>query len=294
MKVALIQAHSQLCEDYDSFYNKIEKLTIEAIKNGSYFHVWPEDITFWLLFTKERNSLIRFYEETLYDEIEYEDKSLCDILQKIQKFLKHINLKFIGKVLKSNKIIEIYKSVFSSIAKKHNCNILAGSIYEQHLDGLFNVAHVFNEHGKIICEQRKIYPIEIESAWGVLGGKTIKYFNIDGIKVAILICNDLNYIELSKECKNNHVDLVLSPSAGYVPTYLWEYNFNEYIGIVQRLRDEFCINYGRVFQCGSVNKFIKFRGMSSLSLIDGSFIYNEKALIKRETILYGGVIKCQH
>lgn len=294
MKTALIQAEAELCDSYDRFYEKVDYLTMRAVAEGSYFHVWPEDITFWLLFTKRDNHIVRFYEED-YKSIEFQDKGICSALNKFQNFVfSLIRLPMVGRILKSNRIVKIYKEVFSDIAQKRNCYISAGSIYEEHLDGIYNTAYVFDNNGKIICNQRKMKPIGVETSWGVNPGNKLETCKVGDLRIGIQICNDINYDLYSVLHKREGVDLIICPSAGYVPAYSWVINHSDYVDIIRKRRDKYGINYCRVYQCGSVNQFIKFNGLSSFATINGDFKFNPMSLKKRETIMYVEMSPCQH
>lgn len=93
---------------------------------------------------------------------------------------------------------EAYSEFFHRAALKYNVNIIAGS----HLcveDGtLYNIAFLFHRDGTI-SKQYKIHVTPSEAQWwGVTAGDAVNVFDTDCGKVAIMICYDIEFPELSR------------------------------------------------------------------------------------------------
>ncbi len=91
-----------------------------------------------------------------------------------------------------------YVELFGRLAIKYNVNIVAGT----HLmieDGiLYNVAHLFRRDGSV-ARQRKIHITPSETRWwGVEPGDRVEVFDTDRGRIAILICYDIEFPELSR------------------------------------------------------------------------------------------------
>jgi predicted amidohydrolase/ribosomal protein S18 acetylase RimI-like enzyme len=91
-----------------------------------------------------------------------------------------------------------YLEMFSEYAIRYNINIIGGSQFEVEDDTLYNVGYYFGRDGSI-GRQRKIHVTPAEwKWWGVAGGNKVEVFDTDCGRIAIMICYDIEFPELSR------------------------------------------------------------------------------------------------
>lgn len=93
---------------------------------------------------------------------------------------------------------EKYLELFTDLAVSYNVNIIGGSQFTIEDDNLYNIAYLFRRNGTI-GKQYKIHITPNERKWwGVLPGRKVEVFDTDCGKVAIHICYDVEFPELSR------------------------------------------------------------------------------------------------
>jgi len=93
---------------------------------------------------------------------------------------------------------EEYTQFFHRAALKYNVNIIAGSHLCVEEGTLYNIAYLFHRDGTI-SKQYKIHVTPSEAQWwGVSAGDAVNVFDTDCGKVAIMICYDIEFPELSR------------------------------------------------------------------------------------------------
>ncbi|MEZ5988409.1 MAG: GNAT family N-acetyltransferase [Planctomycetota bacterium] len=104
-----------------------------------------------------------------------------------------------------------YLELFTDLAVRYHINIVAGSHFVIEDDVLYNVSCLFRRDGTI----GKQYKIHITPAewkwWGVVGGDKVEVFDTDCGKVAILICYDMEFPELSRIAARKGAQIVFCP-----------------------------------------------------------------------------------
>lgn len=91
-----------------------------------------------------------------------------------------------------------YLEMFTDLAIKYNINIVAGSHFTLEDDHLYNIAYLFKRDGTI-GKQPKLHITSSERHWwGVEPGHAIEVFDTDKGKVAISICYDIEFPEVSR------------------------------------------------------------------------------------------------
>jgi len=84
------------------------------------------------------------------------------------------------------------------LALGYNIHIIAGSHYTERDEGLFNVAYLFRRDGTIE-EQEKIHITPNEQRWwGTTPGREIRVFDTDRGRIAISICYDTEFPEMTR------------------------------------------------------------------------------------------------
>lgn len=89
------------------------------------------------------------------------------------------------------------KEIFTSLAKKHNINIVAGSVATKKEGKIFNTSYVFDRNGDVISEYDKTHLFTFMGEDNYFSfGQNLSTFMLDGYKCGIIICYDLRFVEL--------------------------------------------------------------------------------------------------
>ena len=100
---------------------------------------------------------------------------------------------------------------FSDLAVSYNVNIIAGSVPSMEEGKLMNISYLCRRDGTWDY-YRKIHITPSESsAWGMVGGDHLKYFDTDCGKIGILVCYDVEFPELSRIYADQGVRLLFVP-----------------------------------------------------------------------------------
>ncbi|MDO9001798.1 MAG: bifunctional GNAT family N-acetyltransferase/carbon-nitrogen hydrolase family protein [Bacteroidota bacterium] len=104
-----------------------------------------------------------------------------------------------------------YIDLFTSLAIKYNINIIGGSHFSVEDGVLYNISFLFRRDGTH-DKQYKIHITPYESKWwGVKGGDKVQIFDTDKGKVAILICYDIEFPELSRIAVSKGAKILFVP-----------------------------------------------------------------------------------
>jgi predicted amidohydrolase/ribosomal protein S18 acetylase RimI-like enzyme len=106
---------------------------------------------------------------------------------------------------------ERYIEFFRDAAIKYCVNIIAGSHMVVEEGKLYNVAFLFHRDGHV-SRQRKLHitPAE-ERWWGTSPGSQLEVFDTDRVKVAILICYDVEFPELARIAASKGAKILFVP-----------------------------------------------------------------------------------
>lgn len=106
---------------------------------------------------------------------------------------------------------DTFVTAMSRLAISYNINIVTGSMPVLEGDRLFNVSHLCHRDGQIES-QRKIHITPHERRdWVIEGGDQLRVFETDAGRVAILICYDIEFPELSRLLAAQQVDMIFVP-----------------------------------------------------------------------------------
>ncbi|MFN3556049.1 MAG: bifunctional GNAT family N-acetyltransferase/carbon-nitrogen hydrolase family protein [Bacteroidales bacterium] len=112
---------------------------------------------------------------------------------------------------KIGEFTEQYLELFSDLAIKYNINIIAGSHFTPEADKLFNVAYLFKRDGEI-GKQYKLHISPNEKRWwGIEPGNKVEVFDTDKGKVAIQICYDVEFPEVSRIAVERGARIIFVP-----------------------------------------------------------------------------------
>lgn len=105
------------------------------------------------------------------------------------------------------------KEVFSTFARDHKVNIVAGSVANKKGEGIYNTLYVFNREGNVVCEYDKVHGFtpSDEQIYFKGGNKAVN-FELDGIKCSCVICYDVRFPELVRTATLRGVDLMFIPA----------------------------------------------------------------------------------
>ncbi len=104
-----------------------------------------------------------------------------------------------------------YLELFTELAVKHDTNIIGGSQFVVEDDVLYNVAFLFRRDGSI-GKQYKIHATPNERRWwGVTGGDTLEVFDTDCGPIAIQICYDSEFPELTRMAVDKGANIIFVP-----------------------------------------------------------------------------------
>lgn len=91
-----------------------------------------------------------------------------------------------------------YLDLFADLAVRYNINIVGGTHYTLEGEDLYNIAYLFQRSGHI-DRQYKLHVTPDERLWwGVQGGQEVQVFDTDRGRVAIQICYDVEFPEVSR------------------------------------------------------------------------------------------------
>lgn len=110
--------------------------------------------------------------------------------------------------------LEPTSTFLSNLAKKYHINIVGGSIPNK-LDGkLYNTSLVLNRKGELVYEYSKIHlvPMLNEPLYLTGGKKKVETFELDGVKMGVIICYDLRFPELSRKLALEGAQVLFVPA----------------------------------------------------------------------------------
>ena len=104
-----------------------------------------------------------------------------------------------------------YLEFFSETAIRFNLNVIAGSQFVIEHDTLYNVAYLFQRDGSI-GKQYKIHITPSERKWwGVTPGDTVEVFETDCGPIAIQVCYDIEFPELTRIAASKGAQMIFVP-----------------------------------------------------------------------------------
>ena len=104
-----------------------------------------------------------------------------------------------------------YLELFGELSVRYNVNIIGGSQFVMEEDKLYNVAFLFRRDGTV-AKQYKLHITPAERRWwGVEPGDRMEVFDTDRGKIAIQICYDVEFPELSRVAAAKGARLIFVP-----------------------------------------------------------------------------------
>src|SRR5690625_2364850 len=92
-------------------------------------------------------------------------------------------------------------SFLQELAKKHQVNIVGGSIANKKDGKFYNTSIVVNREGSIVYKYDKIHLVPMLNEHKYLSGGTekVQTFELEGVKMGLIICYDLRFPELARK-----------------------------------------------------------------------------------------------
>lgn len=104
-----------------------------------------------------------------------------------------------------------YLEFFSEMAVKYNLNVIGGSHFVVEDEILYNIAYLFGRNGSI-GKQYKIHVTPSERKWwGVTAGNRVEVFETDCGPIAIQICYDIEFPELTRIAAQKGAQIIFVP-----------------------------------------------------------------------------------
>ena len=104
-----------------------------------------------------------------------------------------------------------YLEFFSEMAVRYDLNVIGGSQFVVEDEMLYNVSYLFGRNGSI-GKQYKIHITPSERKWwGVTSGNKVEVFETDCGPVAIQICYDIEFPELTRIAASKGAQLIFVP-----------------------------------------------------------------------------------
>lgn len=91
--------------------------------------------------------------------------------------------------------------------------IVSGNVVVEE-NGYRNRAYLFH-NGEVVGWQDKIHPTRTERELGIQCGERLEVFEVDGVKISVLVCADILYPELCRVAGLKGAEIVLNPVVSF-------------------------------------------------------------------------------
>jgi predicted amidohydrolase len=174
VRLAVVQYELRKIADFDEFAQQCSLFVKTAAAYESDFVLFPELLTTQLL-----------------SYMEAEPSSIS----------KHLSA-----------ITDRYVELFSELARSTRTYVIAGSHLCEENGKLYNCSYFFDRDGNP-AKQYKLHITPHErTAWAVEPGQAVEVFETDRGKIAILICYDIEFPELSRVAVQKGANIIFCPS----------------------------------------------------------------------------------
>ena len=114
-----------------------------------------------------------------------------------------------------DKVAESYDETIQALSRasaENSICMVAGGLYRRDEEGSYVIAcPVLDSSGDLVGEQLKVHLFRTENKI-FRRGEEFRLFNLDGVKLGILVCHDIVYPEAARELVLNGAELILNPS----------------------------------------------------------------------------------
>jgi predicted amidohydrolase len=199
VKVALVQMRVELVPSAADYALHAYRLTRDAVERGAQFVVFPEYAGAPLL------GLLPGAQELAAG------RSMQAAIQELTKGVQAS----VGDVFRSvaPAARQVYLDTFSTLARKFNIHLVAGTIILPDVDGkLRSHAHLFAPDGHLIGTQRKLHLFTTEEGW-LTPGDELRVFDLPFGRVAMPICMDHTFWETTRLAYLAGAEILVDPAA---------------------------------------------------------------------------------
>ncbi|MER2064382.1 MAG: carbon-nitrogen family hydrolase [Alkalibacterium sp.] len=124
----------------------------------------------------------------------------------------------------SDKDGEEMTAFLSGLAKKHQVNIVGGSVAVKSENKYYNTSYSFDREGELVHTYNKVHlfsPSEEDKMF--TAGNELGIFKLDGVKVGVATCYDLRFTEWIKRMALEGIQVLFVPAAWPHPRVaIWE------------------------------------------------------------------------
>ncbi len=178
IRVATLQYFIRPVQTFEQFRDQVSALVETAADYKAHLLVFPEYFTVQLLTLGDVRRPIR--------------QQIIDLARQVPRYLE----------------------LFSQLARDHKIYIVAGTIpvFDEARDKIYNDSHFFSPSGEYGV-QGKMHMTRFESEeWDVSPRERLKVFDTDFGKVAIAICYDIEFPEISRAAAHQDAQIIITPS----------------------------------------------------------------------------------
>ena len=104
-----------------------------------------------------------------------------------------------------------YGELLRDLAREHRIHLAGASCWHERDGVALNTAFWCRPDGSVDC-QDKLHPTRAEQAIDTVGGNDIRIFELDGARIGLLICYDIQFPELARGLVDAGVEVLLVPS----------------------------------------------------------------------------------
>ncbi len=178
IRVATLQYFIRPVQTFEQFRDQVSALVETAADYKAHLLVFPEYFTVQLLTLGDVRRPIR--------------QQIIDLSRQVPRYLE----------------------LFAQLARDHKIYIVAGTIpvFDEARDKIYNDSHFFSPSGEYGV-QGKMHMTRFESEeWDVSPRERLKVFETDFGKVAIAICYDIEFPEISRAAAHQDAQIIITPS----------------------------------------------------------------------------------
>ena len=108
-------------------------------------------------------------------------------------------------------LLSSYCEALQDVAIRHRITVAGASFWHEEDGKGLNSAFIAAPDGTLL-QQNKLHPTRPEQAIGTVGGKDLAVFEIDGVRMGMVICYDVQFPELSRHLVAEGIEVLLVPS----------------------------------------------------------------------------------
>ena len=108
-------------------------------------------------------------------------------------------------------LLRSYQEALREVAQRRKIALAGASFWHEEEGRGVNSAFIAFPDGSL-QRQDKLHPTRPEQAIGTVGGEALRAFEIDGVRVGLLICYDIQFPELTRHLVTEGIRVLLVPS----------------------------------------------------------------------------------